>query len=43
MIHVSAVYPYIPTSNRNQEKAIKNSNVAVYPYIPTSNRNLRAT
>ena len=34
-----AVYPYIPTSNRNLAEAIIPFLGAVYPYIPTSNRN----
>ena len=34
-----AVYPYIPTSNRNEDESVIKSIMAVYPYIPTSNRN----
>ena len=34
-----AVYPYIPTSNRNESLNSLNLSLAVYPYIPTSNRN----
>ena len=34
-----AVYPYIPTSNRNVGGNANNGSQAVYPYIPTSNRN----
>ena len=34
-----AVYPYIPTSNRNLGAFCPDPRVAVYPYIPTSNRN----
>ena len=35
-----AVYPYIPTSNRNIDDSLVTAATAVYPYIPTSNRNL---
>ena len=35
-----AVYPYIPTSNRNSCTSLLRATQAVYPYIPTSNRNL---
>ena len=34
-----AVYPYIPTSNRNGVAVPVADVCAVYPYIPTSNRN----
>ena len=34
-----AVYPYIPTSNRNSMMSSTLTAEAVYPYIPTSNRN----
>ena len=34
-----AVYPYIPTSNRNFREREFREREAVYPYIPTSNRN----
>ena len=34
-----AVYPYIPTSNRNWKAEHPGQARAVYPYIPTSNRN----
>ena len=34
-----AVYPYIPTSNRNFQLIDNVLMRAVYPYIPTSNRN----
>ena len=34
-----AVYPYIPTSNRNWKTLLISLRIAVYPYIPTSNRN----
>ena len=37
-----AVYPYIPTSNRNPLSHATMNEKAVYPYIPTSNRNLGA-
>ena len=35
-----AVYPYIPTSNRNKPISVEPKALAVYPYIPTSNRNM---
>ena len=39
IICVFAVYPYIPTSNRNLPICQLKRRIAVYPYIPTSNRN----
>ena len=39
-VSINAVYPYIPTSNRNLAGQGYASEKAVYPYIPTSNRNL---
>ena len=36
---ILAVYPYIPTSNRNIIDCCLPRRCAVYPYIPTSNRN----
>ena len=38
-----AVYPYIPTSNRNLRDEGLLAVQAVYPYIPTSNRNVLIT
>ena len=38
-IVLRAVYPYIPTSNRNNVQTRVHQALAVYPYIPTSNRN----
>ena len=39
----TAVYPYIPTSNRNSQGNYEWTDKAVYPYIPTSNRNGRGS
>ena len=41
LLFLSAVYPYIPTSNRNCIEDVHVGLAAVYPYIPTSNRNGR--
>ena len=38
-LYFVAVYPYIPTSNRNCNCIYAIGKFAVYPYIPTSNRN----
>ena len=38
-VYCHVVYPYIPTSNRNNNLQRWDGAHVVYPYIPTSNRN----